>query len=153
PSTQSGFTLTAGEPVVVENLPGETRFRGSTLLLDHGIKSGITVAISGNGRAFGILGAHTAQTRKFTEDEVHFLLSVATLLAMAIERNRAEADLQQLAAFAQINPNPAMELKSDATISYFNESALKLALSLGQNDPLGILPPDIQHIVGTCLET
>ena len=153
PATQSGYTLTAGEPVVVENLPGETRFRVSPLLLDHGIKSGLTVVISGNGRAYGILGAHTAQSRKFTEDEIHFLLSVATLLAMAIERNRAEADLQKLAAFAQINPNPAMELKSDSTITYFNASALKLALSLGQNEPRGILPPDINHIVETCLTT
>ncbi|MEY2428323.1 MAG: two-component system, cell cycle sensor histidine kinase and response regulator CckA [Verrucomicrobiota bacterium] len=153
PTTQPGFTLTAGEPVVVENLPGETRFRVSPFLIEHGVKSGITVAISGNGRAFGILGAHTAQSRKFTEDEIHFLLSVATLLAMAIERNRAEAELQQLAAFAQINPNPAMELAADATVTYFNESALRLALSLGQNNPRGILPPEIDQIVETCLTT
>src|SRR5205814_9943050 len=48
PATQSGFTLLAGEPVVVENLPGETRFRASPFLLHHDIKSGITAAISGN---------------------------------------------------------------------------------------------------------
>ena len=126
PQTECGFTLTAGEAVVFEDLAGETRFRGSSLLIDHGVVSGITVAIAGHGQAFGILGAHTARPRKFTEDEIHFLFSLATVLAMAVERIRAESELQKLAAFAQLNPNPAMELAGDGTITYFNDAALKL---------------------------
>src|SRR5205823_6140768 len=126
PTTQSGFTLAAGEPVVVEELPGETRFHPCPLLIDHGVVSGVTVAISGNGRVFGILGAHTARRRKFSEEEVHFLLAIATVLAMAIEQILAEGDLRKLAAFAQLNPSPAMELGPDAVIRYFNESALRL---------------------------
>jgi len=106
PNTQSGFTLTAGEPVVVENLTAETRFQPSPFLVEHGVVSGITVAIAGHGKAFGILGAHTTNRRQFSEDEVHFLLSVATVLAMAVERMRAETELQKLAAFAQLNPIP-----------------------------------------------
>ena len=86
-----GFTLTAGEPVVVEDLATETRFQALALLTEHGVVSGMTVAIAGQGQAFGVLGAHTTHRRKFTEDEVHFLLAVATVLAMAVERNRAEA--------------------------------------------------------------
>ena len=126
--TQAGFTLSAGEPVVVEDLPSETRFRGSPLLVEHGVVSGMTVAISGHGQAFGVLGAHTTHRRKFTEDEVHFLLAVATVLAMAVARNRAEAKMEKLAAFAQLNPNPAMELAADGTITYFNDAALNLAI-------------------------
>src|SRR6266581_3915951 len=94
--TQAAFTLTAGEPVVVEDSAAEPRFEGSALLAEHGVTSGVTVAISGHGNGFGILGAHTAHRRRFTEDEVHFLMSIATVLAMAVERNRAEADLQKL---------------------------------------------------------
>ncbi len=151
PTTQFGYTLTAGEPVVVENVPGETRFRVAPFLIEHGIKSGMTVAISGNGRAYGALGAHTAQSRKFSEDEIHFLLAVATVLAMAVEQNRTDAELQKLAAFAQLNPNPAMELQRDGTITYFNQAALKLALSVGQNSPRAILPAPTAQIVQTCL--
>ena len=153
PKTQSGFTLTAGEPVVVEQLSDEPRFRASALLTDHNVSSGITVAISGNGRVFGILGAHTAQRRKFTEEEIHFLLAVATVLAMAVEQYRAEAELQKLAAFAQLNPSPAMELAPDGAIRYCNEAALRLALSMGQSGPRGILPPAIDQIVQACLVT
>jgi signal transduction histidine kinase/ActR/RegA family two-component response regulator len=153
PLTQSGFTLSAGEPVVVEHLPSETRFHGSALLLEHGVVSGMTVAISGRGHAFGVLGAHTAQRRRFNEDEVHFLLAVATVLAMAVERNRAEAELQKLAAFAKLNPNPAMELTRDGTITYSNDATLKLAAAVGQEHPRGLLPGNIAWMAQTCLAT
>jgi len=153
PQTECGFTLTAGEAVVFEHLPGETRFRSSSLLADHGVVSGITVAIAGHGQAFGVLGAHTARRRRFTEDEIHFLFSLATALAMAVERIRAEAELQKLAAFAKLNPNPALELSSDGTITYVNDAALKLARSVGQNDPHALLPPNVHEIIGNCLET
>jgi signal transduction histidine kinase/ActR/RegA family two-component response regulator len=153
PRTQPGFTLTAGEPVVVEDLASESRFQGSALLLEHGVVSGVTVAISGQGHSFGVLGAHTTHRRTFTEDEVHFLLSIATVLAMAVERQRAEAEMQNLATFAQLNPNPAMELAADGAITYFNDAALKLAFSGGHEHPRALLPADIRDIVQTCLRT
>src|SRR5579862_4367394 len=136
--SQPGFTLTAGEPVVVEDLNTETRFSGTPLLTSHGVVSGVTVAISEQGQAFGVLGAHTTHRRRFTEDEVHFLLAVATVLAMAVARKRAEAELEKLAAFAQLNPNPAMELAQDGTLTYFNEATAELASSIGLKEPRGI---------------
>jgi signal transduction histidine kinase/ActR/RegA family two-component response regulator len=152
PQTESGFTLAAGEAVAFEHLPGETRFHGSSFLIDHGVVSGISVAIAGHGQAFGTLGAHTAHPRRFTEDEIHFLFSLATVLAMAVERIRAETELQKLAAFAQLNPNPALELAGDGTITYFNNAALKLSRSVGRDNPAAILPPNAQEIVHNCLE-
>ena len=153
PQTEAGFTLTAGEAVVFERLAEETRFRGSSLLTDHGVVSGIMVAIAGHGQAFGVLGAHTARERRFTEDEIHFLFSLATVLAMAVERIRAQAELQKLAAFVQLNPNPAMELASDGAITYFNGAALKLARSVGEDHPRAILPANVQDVIRDCLET
>jgi signal transduction histidine kinase/CheY-like chemotaxis protein/HAMP domain-containing protein len=152
-TSQEGFTLASGEPVVVEDLATETRFRASGLLLDHGVVSGITVAISGHSQAFGVLGVHTTHRRKFTEDEVHFLLAVATVLAMAAARSRAEAKLLKLAAFAQLNPNPAMELAADGVMTYFNDAALKLALTVGRDHPRAILPANISDIVRDRLAT
>jgi len=153
PRTQAGFTLTAGEPVVVDDLRTETRFGGATLLIEHGVVSGVTVAISEQGQAFGVLGAHTTHRRRFSEDEVHFLLAVATVLAMAVARRRAEAELEKLAAFAQLNPNPAMELSSDGTLTYFNQATAELASSIGLKEPRGILPSNISSIVQTCLSS
>ncbi len=151
--TESGFTLTAGDAVAFDNLPAEKRFRGSSLLADHGVVSGVTVAIAGHGQSFGVLGAHTSRRRSFTEDEIHFLFSLATVLAMAVERIRSEQDLQKVAAFAQLNPNPALELNPDGAVTYFNQAALKLARSIGLDNPRPILPPNSDEIVRHCLET
>ncbi len=151
--TQSGFVMAVGEPVVFDDLTQDRRFPPSPFLLEHGVRSGITVAIPGHGRPFGLLGAHTTHHRIFSEDEVHFLLSVATLLSMAVERNRAEGELKKLAAFAQLNPNPAMELAADGTVTYFNDATLKLALSVGRDSARAILPIEIADIVGECLLT
>ena len=149
--SQAAFTLAAGEPVVFEALRGETRFLPGPLLLRHGVVSGMTVAVAGQGKAFGVLGAHTTHQRKFTADEMHFLLAVATVLAMAAARKRTEAQLEKLAAFAKLNPNPAMELGADGGLTYFNDAAMQLASAIGRAHPRGLLPPNIDSIVRTCL--
>jgi signal transduction histidine kinase/HAMP domain-containing protein/ActR/RegA family two-component response regulator len=153
PKTQPGFTLTAGEPVVVDDLNSETRFGPTSLLSSHGVVSGVTVAISEQAQAFGVLCAHTTHRREFTEDEVHFLLAVATVLAMAVARKRAEAELEKLAAFAQLNPNPAMELSHEGALTYFNQAISELATSVGLKEIRGILPSNIRSIVQTCLSS
>jgi signal transduction histidine kinase/HAMP domain-containing protein/ActR/RegA family two-component response regulator len=153
PQTESGFALGAGEAVTFDNLRGDPRFRASSLSADHGTTSGIAVAIAGHGQAFGVLGAQTSRQRRFTEDEIHFMFSLATALAMAVERIRAEADLQKLAAFAQLNPNPALELNRDGAVTYWNHAALKLARSVQQNDPSALLPSNVSELVRTCLVT
>ncbi len=151
PKTECGFALIAGEPLVVDDFQTEPRFQASSLVRDHGVVSGVTVAVAGHGQAFGTLGAYTARRREFNEDEVHFLFAIATVLAMAVERINAQSELQKLAAFVQLNPNPAMELAADGNITYFNHAALALVLSAGKNDPCEILPANIRDIVKSCL--
>lgn len=153
PDTEAGYTMASGEPAVLSDLANETRFQVSPLLREHGVVSGACVAIVPRDRTFGLLGAYSARTREFSGDDLQFLLAVANVLAMAVDRQRADADLLKLAAFAQLNPNPAMELAADGAITYFNDAALKLALTVGQEHPHGILPPEIADIVQTCLAT
>ncbi len=149
----TGQTLGKGEPVVVADLRTERRFSVPALLRDHGAVSGMSVAITLHTGPYGVLGAFTTKSREFTEDEVHFLIAVATLLTVAIERKRAEMELQKLADFAQFNPNPALEFAPDGSITYFNEAALRLASAVGRSHPSEVLPPDVQEIVRNCLET
>jgi HTH-type transcriptional regulator, bacterioopsin transcriptional activator and related proteins len=94
--SQDGYTLLAQaallsrDPVIVEDLCRETRFNGSRLLLDHGVVSGLSVAIQGPIKPFGVLGAHTAKQRRFTQEEANFVQSVADILAATIGRLEAE---------------------------------------------------------------
>jgi signal transduction histidine kinase/CheY-like chemotaxis protein len=66
---------------------------------------------------------------------------------------RADAEVRKLAAFAQMNPNPALKFTADGSLIYFNEAALKLARSVGEGHPRDILPADLQKIVHDCLQT
>lgn len=93
--SQAGYTLVNGERVVVENLSTEGRFRAPALLREHGIVSGMSVVIRGRDRSFGVLGAHTATRRSFSDEDSHFLEAVANVLSAAVERFRGEEELSQ----------------------------------------------------------
>jgi signal transduction histidine kinase/ActR/RegA family two-component response regulator len=153
PESEAGLALESGEPLIVTNLRTDTRVCASEFLIEHGVVSGATVTIRGHDKKFGVLGTYTGQERKFTGDEVNFLLAVGNIIAMAAARAEAEAELQKLASFAQLNPNPAMELAPDGKATYFNDSALDLAISAQVESPQNLLPDSVAQIVDTCLTT
>ncbi|WP_121820504.1 PAS domain S-box protein [Halostella salina] len=105
--SQAAYTLASAEPVVVSDLATETRFSGPDLLTDHDVRSGISVVIGPREEPWGILGTHDTATREFSEHDVTFVQSVATVLATAIGRHRDEQVLrrqrEQLAALNGIN--------------------------------------------------
>lgn len=101
PNSQAGFALLSRSPVIVDDLRTETRFHGPSLLLEHGVVSGISVIIHGRARPYGVLGAHTNRPRKFTGDDLHFLQSVANILAAAIERRGLEEELLSISSREQ----------------------------------------------------
>ena len=90
-SRTGGYALASGGPVIVLDLKSETRFDAPALLLEHGINSGVSVPIAGrDGRAYGVLGAHTARRRRFGEYDVAFLSAIATMIAGAIQRRQSD---------------------------------------------------------------
>jgi len=91
--SQAGYTLESNSPVFVDDFAGETRFQIPTLLQEHGVASGLTVVIAGRGGPFGVLGAHSKRPQKHSIVDVHFVQSVATMLAAAIERHELEDEL------------------------------------------------------------
>lgn len=110
PHSQVDYILRSSAPVIVENLPAETRCRALPLLRDHGVISGISgVIINGQDRPFGVLGAYTTGRRTFTVDDVNFLQAVANTLAMAVVRKRAEDRLREYAARAEAECRTANE--------------------------------------------
>lgn len=94
--SQAGYALISAGPVVVEDLRTENRFEDAALLREYGVVSGLSTTIPVNGRAYGVLSAHTKERRTFTEDEILFLQEIAEVLGAAIERKRAERDKESL---------------------------------------------------------
>jgi PAS domain S-box-containing protein len=115
----AGYILLADQPVVVEDLSTERRFRNASWLHDHGAASGVTVIIHGQSRLFGVLEAHTARSRTYSTDEVYFLQASAQVLATAVERMRTEAALHQsdkLATMGSLLAEVAHELNNPLTV-------------------------------------
>ncbi|MEK6769911.1 MAG: PAS domain S-box protein, partial [Gemmatimonadota bacterium] len=103
-SSQAGYTLAADAPVVVTDLRNERRFTPPPLLVEHDVVSGISVRILGEERPFGVLGVHSVVPRGFTDDDAGFVQMVANILASAIARERAGAELRLLwASVAMLN--------------------------------------------------
>ncbi len=88
--SHAGYTLQAGEAVVVEDMAAEQRFVPSEVLTARGVVSGISVAIEGRDHPWGVITAHTCSPREFTGEEVGFLTTLANVLAAAVERTREE---------------------------------------------------------------
>ena len=99
--SQGGFTLLTNEPVIVEDLRTEQRFNAPTLLMSHGVISGMSVIIGGEKRPWGVLGAHTTRKRIFTQDDVNFLQAIANLLASAISQNQVRQAEHEERVFAE----------------------------------------------------
>lgn len=105
PSTASAI-LRSNAPWIVDELDADARFNGCPLLRDHGVVSGISVPILGRHKPWGVLGAHSARRRTFSENEVTFLQAVAHVLGEAIERKAAEQALYESdARFHQVVEN------------------------------------------------
>ncbi|MBN2111216.1 MAG: GAF domain-containing sensor histidine kinase [Methanosarcinaceae archaeon] len=89
------YTLYNGEPGIVEARETKDKFSGYSLLRDHGLVSGMDVLIGRRDKPFGTMNVHTTQKRMFTEDDIHFVQSVANVLAESISRKENEERLEK----------------------------------------------------------
>ncbi len=71
----------------------------------------------------------------------------------AIERKRAELEIEKLAAFPRRNPNPVVEFTAGGAMSYSNDAAEAMAGSLGETSIRAIVPQDVAQIVAQCLRS
>lgn len=94
-SSGAGYTLLVKQPVIIEDLRTETRFSSSFLLREYGIISGLSVPIPKPNGCYGVIGAYTSKKQTFTQDDIHFVQSVANVLSAAIERQQTEQALRQ----------------------------------------------------------
>lgn len=91
------YTLRSSQPVIVNNIKMETRFRPSPLHEENGILSGISVVIGGEEGhpPYGVLEADSNSLKTFSKDDIDFLQALANILAMAIIRKQADDNVQE----------------------------------------------------------
>ena len=94
----AGYAFQTGATVISNHLEAETRFRTPKLLAEHGVRRAINVLIEkgGGGQTFfGVLEVDSADPGQFDQADADFLAGFAGLLGVAIERQQADAKLQQ----------------------------------------------------------
>ncbi|WP_370571953.1 ATP-binding protein [Methanomethylovorans sp.] len=92
--THTGYTAREKEPVIINDLFTETRFKGHSLLHAHDVTSGITMMIGNAERLFGILAVYSTNTRNFTEDDTLFLQEITNILIETVEMHMTMRQLQ-----------------------------------------------------------
>ena len=135
-SGQAGFTLLSSKPlgggkarvygaVVVEDIHAESRFKPVPLLLDHGIVSGMSVAIADVNRPYGVLVAYSQSRRSFSQHDAAFLETLGNILGEALQRQIAVAELRE--AKAQLaTANEVLEKTVHERTAHLNESVRSL---------------------------
>jgi diguanylate cyclase (GGDEF)-like protein/PAS domain S-box-containing protein len=136
--SQAGYTLERGSPILVEDWAAEQRFDKSSVLEQIGARSGMTVIIEGKQRPFGVFGLQSRDVRLFTTDDVHFVQSVANVLADAIERTGAEEEIRHQAVHDPLTRLPNR-------ILFLDRLAHALAQSNRRRSMVGVLFLDIDH--------
>jgi two-component sensor histidine kinase len=94
----AGYAYQTGASIISNHLQADARFRTPPLLADCGIRRAINVLIEkgGEGKAFfGVLEVDSADPGQFDQDDANFLAGFATLLGVAIERQQADARLEE----------------------------------------------------------
>ncbi len=107
-------TLVDKKPIIVENYDNEKRFQIPRLFQEYGIKSGMTIIISGKKKPFGILGVHSRKPKKFTPDDNNFLSSVSFIVSSVVMQQEFITSLKEEEEKYRI----LMEYASDAIIIF-----------------------------------
>jgi PAS domain S-box-containing protein len=132
---QTEYTLRTGEPVIVEDLRSESRFCPSQSLVCRGAVSGVSAAIRGKNGPLGVLSAHSASRRSFSQDDLNFLQGVANVVAAGIERCRAEDAQGRLVAILEATPDVVAIARQDLRLAYLNYAGRMLLGMRHDQDP------------------
>jgi two-component system, cell cycle sensor histidine kinase and response regulator CckA len=79
------------------------------------------------------------------------ILGASGSLTDITERKQAETQIQKLAAFPRVNPNPVLEFDANGSLTYHNDAAQDLATALDLSHPRDTLPPNASDLARQAL--
>ena len=136
PDTSLGFVLAQGRPIVVSDYLQEHRFHVPTHYVQAGLVSALAVPLSDRGRTIGVLAVRSREERKFGDDELRFVESLADLLTSSLQRVQSEEALshaQRLESVGQLTGGIAHDFNNLLTVIQ------------GNLQVLGDMPPNVEE--------
>lgn len=125
PDSIAGHALQCSSPLIIKDLRVDPRFPLAAHLTDYGIISSMNMNITGRDRPFGVLGAHSDRQRTFSHDEQRFVEDVANLLATAVTRQQAEAEIRRQKTLLECQSEASLDgivvLDPDGRIISYNQ--------------------------------
>ncbi len=110
----------------------------------------MTVSI-GAGDPFGVLGVQSSSRREFDHDQIHFLQSVAHVLATAIERSGTEAQIRHQAFHDELTGLPNRNLFLDRAaqaLAHARRRQSKVAVLFMDLDQFKLVNDSLGHEAG-----
>ncbi len=109
----ANFCLGQNEAVVVTDFQTDTRFAVAAADAARIVLSGLAVLIHAGAKPYGVLTAHAAHCRTYSDADVKFAQSIANILATAIERQESAQRFAYLAQYDQLTGLPNRNLFRD----------------------------------------
>lgn len=99
-SSPPGRCVLTGQPVIVQDLRGNSAFRTHPTLAEHDLVAVANVPIGFNAKIWGVLEVDSDRAGAFHQADVEFLEGMAHLLAGGLQRAEAQAQAEAKAAEA-----------------------------------------------------
>ena len=88
--TVMGYTAETSLPILVEDYVTDVRFKEPDWLPPGRVRSALSVSVPGYLHVYGVLALYHTSPRRFTEDDIYFVQSIANVLAAFGERERMQ---------------------------------------------------------------
>jgi diguanylate cyclase (GGDEF)-like protein/PAS domain S-box-containing protein len=140
PSSLSGRVLSSGQSTMIENLEQDHRAQDPRLEAQGAVSAALAPVHSAT-RGYGVLAVYATERRTFTEEDVHLLQTVASILAAAHDRAIGERALrlseQKFSGLFRSSPDAiAVVALSDGRLQEVNEGFLQMT-GFSREDVLG----------------